>query len=322
MSDTRGTLIIDPISQYAGALFDCEEYHETTKGGGTRINWRKAKAPYVRVLTWIKDQGVPVMIEGDAGAGKSVTARTSRGPCAVIDIDNQMWIYPSQTPGMDYLSPLATLVEPFGALEEGRPAIWHTINPADFIPDKLGAFCQAAGLERPDVVATRRLIDAWDEKGPTGLKAPEGEKGKTAFDFPFVFRIIDKGKGRKEVTCMKGKRFFDMGEKWEATREKPFLLRELFTERGVYKTLDALKRPRSMDPSTVVAGAAEALFSDQAQAMALFDRLIDGMRAAHAADKLDAFLNNPARKAEAGSLTGEARAAVKAEAGKLKGKVK
>ena len=47
------------------------------------------------------------MLEGYTARGKTTTALTSRGRCAMIDMDNQAWLSVGR---FDFLSPLAKMI--------------------------------------------------------------------------------------------------------------------------------------------------------------------------------------------------------------------
>lgn len=301
------------------------------------------------------------LLEGDTGDGKTTTLYTSRGDIAHIDIDNQAYLSVGRFP---WLSTVAEMLKPFANLAAGYPAIWHTVNPLDFTPERIEAFAQAAGLGRGDtlgidplseyfgtlmdaneynevtrgggerinwrklkvpykallrclnnlpcdVVVTRRLGYEYDANGvPTDKLRPEGEKAKTRYEFPFVWRLSDRG-GQVVATFMKKKGgFFTYGQEFVSAPGKPLLLREIYEQAGVYAALDSIRRPMKADENAAVIEASE-MFGNTSIVMA---ELLEGIEDAAAAGNgaLDKFLKHPATVAKCEPLSAADKAKLRA----------
>ena len=302
--------------------------------------------------------GIMTLLEGDSGDGKTTTAYTSRGRIAHIDIDNQAYLTVGRFP---WLSPSAAMLTPCAGLQAGTPAIWHTVSPLDFTPDRIEGFVAAAGIgagdtlaldplseyfgtlmdaeeyhevtrggERVnwrklkvpykallrclsnlqcDVVVTRRLGFEYDDKGvPTGKLRPEGEQAKTRYEFPFVWRLSDRG-GKVVLTSMKKKGgFFAYGQEFTGDRDNPVLIRDIYAGAGVYDAIDAARHPKKADGFAAVVESA-AMFENAVISVAEIKAEMDE---ANAAGFIENYRFATATAAKVAALSAAQKAEVKA----------
>jgi hypothetical protein len=67
----------------------------------------------------------------------------------MIDMDNQAWLSVGR---FDFLSPLPQMLTAWDDLQPGDDAIWHTVSPQDFTPERIEGFVAAAGLVAGDTL--------------------------------------------------------------------------------------------------------------------------------------------------------------------------
>lgn len=106
---------------------------------------------------------------GPSGARKTCTGLTGRGKQAVIDRDNQMWMYWRNSKMLPMFSPLATMQRDFSEpgpdgkpLVAGSPAVWLATDPARTTRDRVKEFGEAAGLGPGDQLLDDPFSALWE----------------------------------------------------------------------------------------------------------------------------------------------------------------
>ena len=106
---------------------------------------------------------------GPSGSGKTCVACTSRGRLAVIDRDNQMFIYANNPRFKDLFSPFATMLEDFDGtgpdgepLVKGKLAIWVVTNPVATTREKTAEFVRKSGIGKGDTLVDDPFSRLWE----------------------------------------------------------------------------------------------------------------------------------------------------------------
>ena len=106
---------------------------------------------------------------GLSGSRKTCTALTGRGRQAVIDRDNQMWMYVNNPRMAGLFSPFATMAEDFDQpgpdgrpLVKGSPAVWLATDPTVTTRDRVAEFVRKAGLGRGDQLTDDPFSALWE----------------------------------------------------------------------------------------------------------------------------------------------------------------
>lgn len=113
---------------------------------------------------------------GPPGSGKTRTALTARGRFAIIDRDNQAWIYRKAIGRATFQPNWAVMRRPFGQLAEGDPAIWVTADPSESSRAQVAGFVEAVGLGPGDTL----IDDPWSNLWAACVEAGDikfGRKG-------------------------------------------------------------------------------------------------------------------------------------------------
>ncbi len=106
---------------------------------------------------------------GLSGGGKTCTALTARGRQAVIDRDNQMFMYWKNPAALEVFSPFAVMLGDFSGrgpdgkpLAKGSPAVWLAMDPAETTRDKVREFARLAGLGKGDQLVDDPFSALWE----------------------------------------------------------------------------------------------------------------------------------------------------------------
>lgn len=98
---------------------------------------------------------------GPPGSGKTRTALTARGRIAIIDRDNQAWIYRKAIGRATFQPNWALMVKDHGPLAAGDPAIWVTADPTESGRTNVKSFVEAAGLGPGDTLVDDPWSNLW-----------------------------------------------------------------------------------------------------------------------------------------------------------------
>ena len=120
---------------------------------------------------------------GLSGSRKTCTALTGRGKQAVIDRDNQMWMYWKNPKMLPLFSPFAVMLEDFDGkgpddrpLVAGTPAVWLATDATETTRDRVAEFARKAGLGKGDQLTDDPFSALW-EYSTDAADIKFGEKG-------------------------------------------------------------------------------------------------------------------------------------------------